>query len=434
MFVAVIAVLFLFINLVFAPHNPVVWFGKSKIWDKQLPNSGDSLKLLIPSIYWKINCGWINHSCKVTGQNMNESEIGNRGFKSGIYNNIAVKEQRVNGNWSGKNFPHLRYILVDFARNYLTKIPSNQINLTRNYSQLQSKLTLNPGYITGFADGEGCFTLTIIKDKKYKLGWRAACRFAINLHKKDLSLLKDIKDFFAVGNISFTGKDSVMYRVESLEGLVVIINHFDKYPLITKKLADYTLFKLAYNLIKNKNHLTEKGLLELVALKAVLNKGLSLDLSKAFPNIIPISRPEVSISKIINPFWLAGFVEAEGCFSVTIFKSKTSKFGEAVKLSFILTQNVRDEDLMKSLIEYLGCGYTTLENRGTIDFKVTKISNIRDVIIPFFNKYPLQGVKSKDFSDFCKAVDIVGNKAHLSKEGLDQIRIIKNRMNTNRKE
>jgi len=183
-----------------------------------------------------------------------------------------------------------------------------------------------------------------------------------------------------------------------------------------------------------------------VALKAVLNKGLSLDLSKAFPNIIPISRPEVSISKIINPFWLAGFVEAEGCFSVTIFKSKTSKFGEAVKLSFILTQNVRDEDLMKSLIEYLGCGYTTLENRGTIDFKVTKISNIRDVIIPFFNKYPLQGVKSKDFSDFCKAVDIVGNKArargpcktqglaHLSKEGLDQIRIIKNRMNTNRKE
>jgi hypothetical protein len=131
---------------------------------------------------------------------------------------------------------------------------------------------------------------------------------------------------------------------------------------------------------------------------------------------------------------------------------------EAVKLSFILTrsgppssrqaaggQNIRDEDLMKSLIKYLGCGYTTLENRGTIDFKVlcvnldigshtkraglvTKISNIRDVIIPFFNKYPLQGIKSKDFADFCKvfladpdigrqgkraelAVDIVGNKA-----------------------
>lgn len=67
---------------------------------------------------------------------MNESEIGNRGLKSGIKKKFffAVKEQRVNGNRSGKNFPHLRYTLVDFARNYLTKIPSNQINLTRNYS------------------------------------------------------------------------------------------------------------------------------------------------------------------------------------------------------------------------------------------------------------------------------------------------------------
>jgi hypothetical protein len=71
----------------------------------------------------------------VISQKMNESEIGYRGFKSGIYNNIAVKEQRVNGSWCGKNFPHLRYILVGFARNYLTKISSNQINLTKNYSR-----------------------------------------------------------------------------------------------------------------------------------------------------------------------------------------------------------------------------------------------------------------------------------------------------------
>jgi len=44
--------------------------------------------------------------------------------------------------------------------------------------------------------GEGCFILTIIKDKKYKLGWRAACRFVISLNKKDLKILNDIKDLF----------------------------------------------------------------------------------------------------------------------------------------------------------------------------------------------------------------------------------------------
>jgi hypothetical protein len=88
---------------------------------------------------------------------------------------------------------------------------------------------------------------------------------------------------------------------------------------------------------------------------------------------------------------------------------------------------------MNSLIEYLGCGNTSLDNRGRIDFKVTNFSSIRDIIIPLFDKYPLQGSKNRDFSDFCEVVRLMDNKAHLTKEGLDQIRIIQNRMNTNRK-
>jgi hypothetical protein len=51
----------------------------------------------------------------------------------------------------------------------------------------------------------------------------------------------------------------------------------------------------------------------------------------------------------------------------------------------------------------------------------------------FFQKYPLQGVKSKDFKDFCKVAELMENKAHLTAEGLDQIRQIKAGMNTGRK-
>lgn len=58
-----------------------------------------------------------------------------------------------------------------------------------------------------------------------------------------------------------------------------------------KKQADYTLFKSAYYLIKNKSHLTNKGILELVALKAVLNRGLSKHLGVAFPEIVPALWP-----------------------------------------------------------------------------------------------------------------------------------------------
>ena len=108
-----------------------------------------------------------------------------------------------------------------------------------------------------------------------------------------------------------------------------------------------------------------------------------------------------------------------GCFSVVVvFKYKTSKLGEAVKLSFILTQSNRDEYLIKSLIEYLGCGNTSLDPRGTIDFKVTNFTNI----VPFFIKYPLKGNKSLDFTDFGEVVRLMENKSHLTKEGLDKIK------------
>lgn len=239
-----------------------------------------------------------------------------------------------------------------------------------------------------------------------------------------------LKIFFGVGNISFMGEDAVQYRVESLKDLAIIINHFNKYPLLTKKQSDFSIFKSAYSLIKNKSHLTNKGILELVALKAVLNRGLSKDLGVAFPEIIPSLRPEVSLSKVVDPFWLVGFTDAEGCFSVVIFKSLTSKLGEAIKLSFILTQSDRDKDLMNSLIEYLGCGNITSVNRGTIDLKVTEFSSIRDTIIPFFEKYPLQTSKNRNFLYFSEVVKLVDNKAHLTEKGLNQIRIIKNKINT----
>lgn len=62
----------------------------------------------------------------------------------------------------------------------------------------------------------------------------------------------------------------MQFRVSSIKDLKMIIKHFDSYPLITNKQADFLLFKQAVNLIENKEHLTHKGLLELVGIKAVL--------------------------------------------------------------------------------------------------------------------------------------------------------------------
>ena len=81
------------------------------------------------------------------------------------------------------------------------------------------------------------------------------------MHIADLDLILKLKKFFGVdiGKIILF-KDTCTYRVDRLtDNLEVIIPHFDKYPLVTQKLADYILFKEIVSLMKNKEHLTLDG-------------------------------------------------------------------------------------------------------------------------------------------------------------------------------
>ena len=68
-----------------------------------------------------------------------------------------------------------------------------------------------------------------------------------------------------------------------------------------------------------------------------------------------------------------------------------------------------------------------------VDFKILKIKDLSDKVVPLFQSISLQGVKSKDFADFCKAVEIMRIKRHLTKEGLDELNKLKVGMNTGRK-
>jgi len=86
---------------------------------------------------------------------------------------------------------------------------------------------------------------------------------------------------------------------------------------------------------------------------------------------------------------------------------------------------------MTSLIEYFGCG-NIYKSGVAFDFTVTKIKDLANIIIPFFDKYPLCGVKYQDYLDFVKVLKLMENKSHLTEEGLDQIRKIKAGMNMGR--
>lgn len=176
-------------------------------------------------------------------------------------------------------------------RNYQIKNPSNLINKVKWYTSITthkptitSNYSLDPWFITGFADAECSFSILIQVNSKYSTGWRIKPIFAIGLHKKDIEILKSIQSSLGIGKIHIHGKDSIQFRVDSLKELQVVIIHFESYPLVSAKWADYILFKKAFDIILLKEHLSQEGLLKLVGIKASLNLGLNASLKEAYPN------------------------------------------------------------------------------------------------------------------------------------------------------
>ena len=185
--------------------------------------------------------------------------------------------------------------------------------------------------------------------------------------------------------------------------------------------------------MSNKQHLTMEGLHKIVSLKKSLNLGLSDELNTAFSNIVVINRPLIKNPESLDPNWLAGFASGESCFSIYIYKCKTN-LGEAVQLKFDLAQHSRDSEILISIKNYFGCGSVNKHSDNAFMFSITKFSCIMENIIPFFDKYKIIGVKSQDYQDFKKVALLMQNKAHLTAEGLENIRRIKAGMNRGRVE
>lgn len=228
-------------------------------------------------------------------------------------------------------------------------------------------------------------------------------------------------------------KNKSSYTVTKIQVIIEkILPHFVNYPLITQKKHDFLFWKEIILKLSAKEHLTKEGLQSIVNLKASLNLGLSQSLKEAFPSSKPVFRPTNDSIVKFNPFWIAGFTSAEGCFSVNMHKSTSLKLKERVKLIFRISQHSRDEALIRSFITYFNCG-SAIKNRESFEFIVQDLPNITNKLIPFFTQHSIKGVKFFDYLDWCKVAKLMDQKAHLTSEGLEQIRKLKEGMNTGRK-
>jgi NADH:ubiquinone oxidoreductase subunit K len=313
--------------------------------------------------------------------------------------------------------------------NLLPAISSSNLIQLRNYSS-ERKIVFSPSFISGFSDAEGSFVVTILKNPRYKIGWNVQARFQIKLHEKDRALLLLIQNYFGgIGYISkINDKSTVEFRVSDITSLNnIIIPHFEKYTLITNKYKDFIIFKQIVSLMLENKHTNLEGLKEILEYRASLNWGLSESLKESFPSLVPVKRVEIkdNILSNLSSDWLAGFSAGESNFFITISGTK-------VWLRFSIAQDSRDILLLKSLVEFFNCGYVSqYQNRKVCEFIVTKINDINTYIIPFFDKYKIEGSKYRDYVNFKEAAILIKNKEHLTEKGLNKIIELKKCMNKN---
>ena len=143
--------------------------------------------------------------------------------------------------------------------------------------KFNSKRILDPYWLSGFAEGEACFFISIYKSPKSKLGLAAQLVFKITQHSRDKPLLLDITKFFECGRVENRKGEACDFVVNSYNDILnKIIPFFQNFELQGSKNYNFENFKNVVEIMKDKKHLTESGLKEIKEIKNKMNKTMNI--------------------------------------------------------------------------------------------------------------------------------------------------------------
>jgi hypothetical protein len=136
------------------------------------------------------------------------------------------------------------------------------------------------------------------------------------------------------------------------------------------------------------------------------------------------------VNSMLNPHYVVGFVDGEGCFSISLNR-KQNRIPE-VRLIFEIELREDDKDILERIKDLLDCGNIYHLNyaryakwRPHVKYKVSNFKDISEKIIPFFQKYPLQAKKQFQFQKFCQVAEMMKRKEHLTEAGIKKIQTLK---------
>ncbi len=135
-------------------------------------------------------------------------------------------------------------------------------------------MKLEEQWIVGFVDGEGCFHVSINRHDEMTAGFQVLPEFTVVQHERDAKILHAIKAYFDCGVVRKNNGDRLAYRVRGLKHLVErIVPFFEKHPLNTIKRYEFLKFRQVLLKIQLNDHLTQRGIEEIRAIKEQMNRG-----------------------------------------------------------------------------------------------------------------------------------------------------------------
>ncbi len=156
-----------------------------------------------------------------------------------------------------------------------------QIQVVRNTPALtQDKVaygagTLDPWFVTGLTEVEGCFCISFSRRQKLRTGLEVRPSFSLSLKERDGQLLVDLKAFFGCGWIRESKADRTLkYESRSVQELLVhVVPHFERYPLCGSKARSFKGFVRVCRMIEQGDHLQRSGLETIVRVAYEMNLG-----------------------------------------------------------------------------------------------------------------------------------------------------------------
>ena len=128
--------------------------------------------------------------------------------------------------------------------------------------------------------------------------------------------------------------------------------------------------------------------------------------------------------RVLTPEYLAGFIDGEGCFSITIHPHATARWGWLVDPDFTINQHKKSREFLERIQMFFGCGKIYEKSpykSNVLTYIVYSRRSIYEKIIPFIDAHPLISHKRYDYEKFREIIELLMLKEHHTLEGFHKI-------------